>query len=1021
LVVLALPAIATANPPTKFLDAHCHACHDANTKSGGLDLTALKFTPSDADNFAIWVKVHDRIAAGEMPPKNKPRPPAADTTAVTKWLHDELVGAERKTATDGKTRLRRMTRGEYENTIRDLFDLPGLLLQNDLPADGQVHGFDKNADALDLSHVNLAKYLEAADRVLDMAIATRPRAPAPIKQRISLANPHGFVAHVLMNGDGVLLKNKKPDPDFPPAGEHGHIDQGAHERMGSFRNGASVGLFRHEDESFHPYFNEFVAIYPGRYRLTTSLWSFQWDKGAVLPSRGTEAARLSIVQLVGDGRGGGHPSTVIGYYDAPSMAEQTHTVNTWLNPRETIGFNTASLAPAANYYKKKRAMEFTGPAITCDFLDVEGPFHEAWPPLSHRRLFGELPIALFDAKPGVRPPSRQPDRQQLFMGKNKPDPIPGVWTVASAKPLEDADKLLTDFLPRAFRRLVSADVRKQYVARVAERLKAGDCFEVAMRWAYRAALCSPDFLYHVEPAGELDDFALACRLSYFLWHSMPDDKLTKLATANDLRKPEVLRGEVERLLADAKSQRFVEDFLGQWLKLRQIAANDADRKLYPEFSKYLQDSMVAETHAYFRELIDKNLTADRLVKSDFAMLNEKLAVHYGVPGVSGSQIRRVQLPAGSPRGGFLTQASILKITANGTTTSPVPRGAFVLDRLLGRPPAPPPPNVPAVEPDVRGAVTIREQLAKHRDNAACAACHAKIDPPGFALEEFDVIGGQRSRYRSLGAGDPAPRGAIDPFIGIAFKLGPKVDASGQLSDGRKFGGITEFQTLLAADRDALLANLARQFAVYSTGRGVSFADRDEIAAVVGATNKNGGGIRTLIHELVQSPLFKSSKGFTAGERVTYRVTGLFSRDREKDLRAAFEEITDIKLVSVNFDDAEVTLEFLPAKLFPGQKPERVTELVSDKLAQASNHTLRLKPRRTIARDKLTTVEIAAGGLDCKACCLAAYEAVAAVEGVYQATASFKEGKVTALIDATKTTREQLEDALRKKGVAIGKR
>jgi hypothetical protein len=857
---LAFAADAHAAPPAAFFEAHCYSCHDADAKKGGLDLTALKFDPADAENVARWVKVHDRIAAGEMPPKNKPRPPAPDAAAATRALRDDLVTAERKAAArDGKTRLRRLTRGEYENTVRDLFDLPGLPLAIDLPPDGQAHGFDRNADALDLSHVNLAKYLEAADRVLDSAVATRPRPPAPIKQRISLANPHGFVAHVLMNGDGVLLKNKKPDPDFPPAGEQGHIDQGAHERMGSFHNGASVGLFRHEDESFSPYFNEFVAIYPGRYRLTTSLWSFQWDKGKVLPSRGTEAARLSVVQLVGDGRGGGHPSTVLGYYDAPSIDEQRHVVVTWLNPRETIGFNTASLAPAANYARKGRAMAFTGPGITSDYLDVEGPLHDTWPPVGHRRLFGDLPITRFDPKAnlGVRPPPRTPDRQQLFMGKNRPDPVEGLWTVASDNPLSDADRLLADFLPRAFRRPVPDDVRKQYVAKVGERLAAGDCFEVAMRWAYRAALCSPDFLYHVEPAGELDDYALACRLSYFFWNSLPDEKLAALARDGKLRAPGVHRGEVDRMLADPRSRRFVEDFLGQWLKLRLIAANDPDRKLYPEFSKYLQDSMVAESHAYFRELVDRNLTADYLVKSDFAMLNGKLAAHYDLPPVSGSQVRRVPLPPGTPRGAFLTQAAILKVTANGTTTSPVPRGAFVLDRLLGRPPDPPPPNIPAVEPDVRGAVTIREQLDKHRDHAACAACHAKIDPPGFALEEFDVIGGRRTRYRSLGTGDPAPRGNIDPFIGIGFKLGPKVDASGVLPDGRTFGGITEFQTLLAADRDVLLTNLTRQFTVYATGRGVSFADRDDIARLVVATNKYGGGTRTLLYELVQSELFRT--------------------------------------------------------------------------------------------------------------------------------------------------------------------
>jgi hypothetical protein len=858
--LLVPPTFVRAAPPSKFFESHCQSCHDAGTKEGGLDLTALKFEPADPENFARWVKVYDRVAAGEMPPKRKPRPPAGDVAAVTKALHDELVGVERKAAADdGRTRLRRLTRVEYENTVRDLFDLPSLPLQADLPADGQVHGFDKNADALDLSHVTLAKYLEAADRVLDAAIATRPRPPQPIKQRVSLANPHGFVAHVLLNGDGVLLKNKQPDPDFPPAGEHAHLDQGAHERMGVFHNGASVGLFRHEDESLSPYFNEFVAIYPGRYRLTTSLWSFTWDKGKVLPGRGTEAARLSVVQLVGDGRGGGHPSTVLGYYDAPSMDEKKHEVVTWLNPRETIGFNVASLAPVANYYKKKRAMEFTGPGIACDYLDVEGPLHDVWPPAGHRRLFGDLPIKEFVAKehPGVRPPKRSPDRQQLFMGKNKPDPVPGLWTVFTDRPLDDADRLLAEFLPRAFRRAVSAEVRRQYVEVVNKRLQAGDCFELAMRWAYRTALCSPDFLYHIEPAGELDGHALACRLSYFLWNSMPDEKLTALAAAGKLKDRGVLRGEVERLLADPRSNRFVEDFLGQWLKLRQIAANDPDRKLYPEFSKYLEDSMLAESRAYFRELLDKNLTADKLVKSDFAMLNQKLAAHYGIPGVSGSQVRRVPLPPDSPRGGFLTQAAVLKVTANGTTTSPVPRGAFVLDRLLGRPPEPPPPNVPAVEPDVRGATTIREQLAKHRDIAGCAACHAKIDPPGFALEEFDVIGGQRARYRSLGTGDPAPRGTIDPFIGIGFKLGPNVDASGSLPDGQAFAGASEFLALLAADRDLLLTNLARQLAVYATGRGVSFADRDEIATVVAATNANGGGIRTLVHEMVESRLFRT--------------------------------------------------------------------------------------------------------------------------------------------------------------------
>jgi len=844
--------------PKAFLQKHCTECHDAETRKGGLDLTALQTDFGKEDEFHRWVKVYDRVVSGEMPPKKQARPAPADAKAVTDWLKQSLSVADRSRIDgQGRTAVRRLTRSEYENTIRDLFDLPGIVLKEGLPADGMAHGFDTNSDALDISHVNMAKYVEAADLALDLAIATQPKQPTMKLQRINIAKD---VGHILGNGDAVLVTDFKPDTFFPAPGENGsHLDQGAHDRVGAFNRGAAVGIFRHEDESFKPRFQEFTTLYPGKYRVKASFWSFQWDKGQILPSRGTEAARLSIVHLSEDGRGGGHPSTVYGYYAAPSLSPQVHEFELWLNYKDTFGFNTASLAPVANYSRKGRAMAFTGPAIASDWLEVEGPIHDVWPPVSHQRLFGDLPFAEFKAAlyPGIRAPKRTPVRQAVTHALNRPDAVKELWTVASINPRIDADRLLADFLPRAFRRPVEDAVRQGYVAKVEERIKAGDSFEAAMRWTYRAALCSPDFLYHVEPAGRLDDYALACRLSYFLWNSMPDEALTKLAATGKLRDPKVLKSEADRLLKDKKSERFVENFLGQWLKLRQIAANDPDPKLYPEFSPYLQDSMVAETHAYFREMIEKNLPSQYLVKSDFAMINEKLAVHYGIPGVSGPAIRRVALPPDCPRGGFLTQAAVLKITANGTTTSPVPRGAFVMDRILGQPPEPPPATVPAVEPDVRGATTIREQLEKHRSMVACASCHAKIDPPGFALESFDVIGGQRTRYRSIGAGDKAPRGSIDPFIGIGFKLGPAVDPSGTTADGRPFSGIKEFQSLIAADPSRLLRNLAEQFARYSTGREVAFSDRDDVAGLVARTQKQGGGLRALIHELVQSSLFQT--------------------------------------------------------------------------------------------------------------------------------------------------------------------
>jgi hypothetical protein len=863
-LALALGAALRSAEPAAFFDAHCTSCHDTDEHKGNLDLTKLKRDFTDAENFARWVKIHDRIESGEMPPKKKPRPPAEELKAATASLNEALVKADRaRLDAEVRTGVRRLTRAEYENTVRDLFDMPGIALQAGLPADGSAHGFDKNSDALDISHVNLAKYVEAADIALDMAIATRPTAPASSLVRLSLARNYGTDL-MLMQGDAMLLRDKKPDPVFPPAGEYAHLNMGAHEQLGIFDRMSSVGVFRHEDESWNAYFQHFATLYPGRYRVRASFWSFQWDKGKVLPSRGTEAARLSVVQFTENGRGGQHPSYVLGYYDAPSMESKVHEMDVWLNMKETLGFNVASLAPVVLYRvgtwgQKDRTMGFTGPCIANDWVEIEGPFNDVWPPRSHKLLFGELPITEFkkDEHKDARPPVRRPLRQEIIGAKNRPEPVSGIWTVEAKEPLADADRLLATFLPKAFRRPVDADVRKQYVAKVEERLKAGDCFESAMRWAYRAAMCSPDFLYHIEPAGRLDDFALASRLSYFLWNSEPDDALIALATSGKLRDAKVLREQVERLLKDAKSQRFIEDFLGQWLKLRAIAANDPDKKLYPEFSPYLQDSMVGETRAYFRELVERNLDAGYLVQSDFAMLNEKLAVHYGIAGVSGPAIRRVALPKDCPRGGFLTQAAILKVTANGTTTSPVVRGAFVMDRLLGKSPEPPPANVPAVEPDVQGATTIREQLDKHRSDATCASCHVKMDPPGFALESFDVIGGQRDRYRSIGEGDPAPRGSIDPRIGISFKLGPKVDASGQLPDERKFTGIADFKTLLAAEKHQLLHNLAKQLTVYATGRDVAFSDRAALNDIDARTEKQGGGIRTLLHEIAMSSLFQT--------------------------------------------------------------------------------------------------------------------------------------------------------------------
>ena len=373
---------------------------------------------------------------------------------------------------------------------------------------------------------------------------------------------------------------------------------------------------------------------------------------------------------------------------------------------------------------------------------------------------------------------------------------------------------------------------------------------------YRAVLTSPAFLLLEEKPGPLDAWALASRLSYFLWNSPPDQELRAVAASGKLLEPEELRRQTERMLNDPRSQRFVNHFLDYWLDLRNITLTEPDVNLYPEYSSLYTESMLEETQAYFAEMLKQNLSAGYIVDSDFLTINQRMARLYDIPDVQGFHTRRVSIPDDHVRGGLLTQASLLKITANGTTTSPVVRGTFVLSRLLGDPPPPPPDEVPAVEPDISGATTIRAQLAQHRSIKSCAACHAKIDPPGFALESFDVMGTWRSKYRATLKDREK---GIDLRINgkpVLYKWGLPVDSRGELTDGSRFNDVNEFRELLLAHEDQIARNLLEQFIIYGTGTPVRFADRPAVDAMLERLKKDKHGIRSMIHEVVQSELFR---------------------------------------------------------------------------------------------------------------------------------------------------------------------
>jgi hypothetical protein len=417
------------------------------------------------------------------------------------------------------------------------------------------------------------------------------------------------------------------------------------------------------------------------------------------------------------------------------------------------------------------------------------------------------------------------------------------FRVDPKSPREDLVRLLTNFARRAFRRPVTAEEIAGYTGMAQAALDEEQDFVSALRVGYRAMLCSPRFLYFTETPGKLDDHAIATRLSYLLTGSTPDERLKQLADADVLDAPDTIREQVERLLSGSGGRRFVQDLAAEWLDLDQIDFTEPDRKLYPDFDAIVQQSMLDETHTYLETMLRENLNVTHLIASDFTFLNSRLARFYGIAGVEGDELRRFALQPLHHRGGVLTQGAILKVTANGSNTSPVVRGVWVSERLLGEPIPPPPGNVPAIEPDIRGAKTIREMLAKHRSQDSCASCHVKIDPPGFALENYDPAGQWRDRYVQLIAG--------------RRDSGTKVDASYEMRDGRKFRDIDEFRSLVVADPRTLACNVAEKLVVFGTGGPISFADRQAVDDIVDQAAKDHYGFRSIVHAVATSSVFLS--------------------------------------------------------------------------------------------------------------------------------------------------------------------
>jgi hypothetical protein len=397
---------------------------------------------------------------------------------------------------------------------------------------------------------------------------------------------------------------------------------------------------------------------------------------------------------------------------------------------------------------------------------------------------------------------------------------------------------LQAFADRAYRRPITHAEMYRLMRFVEQALNGGDSADVGLKLAMKAVLVSPHFLFRIEPHPDrrLDDFELATRLSYFLWSSMPDDELFRLAAAGQLHEPRTLVRQVRRMLRDPRARALAENFGGQWLHTRALSESAPDPALFPHFDNDLRRAMQEETERFLDYMIREDRSVLELLSADYTFVNERLARHYGIPGVRGRHFQRVSL-AGTPRAGVLTHASVLTVTSGPTRTSPVRRGKWVLENLLGSPVPPPPPGVDDLKVPAGRALTLRQRLEQHRSRAECASCHARMDPLGCGLENFDAIGAWRDRD------GPTP-----------------IDPSGTLPDGRRFRGVAELRALLAEQPERFTRCLTEKLLVYALGRGLTPADRPAVNRIVRHAGRNGYRVWSLVIALVRSEPFQKRGG-----------------------------------------------------------------------------------------------------------------------------------------------------------------
>jgi hypothetical protein len=744
----------------------------ADKKRGEVRLDLFRDEEALAKGLPTIEKALGVLRQGAMPPRGRPRPGDAELKPVLAWL-EAFVERQDRELSAGPGRVV-IRRLNRAEYNNSVRDLLGVDFRpaDDFPPDVPGHGFDTVGGTLTVSPALVEKYLSAAEKVARTAVF----GAEPMRPERTAHQPY-FTADAFSKNRGVKFDYDETGMSLPSAL---HVVQ----RFPAEGEYTFRGILR----GVRP---------PGSNPVELGFW---------IDGKLVHQAKVPVPTRIEAGRG---PGELNGRW--AEFRTRVQAGEHWLSV--TVLRMYEGLPPA--YKGPKPADTTAGISRATDaffpmYLDVVGPYHQA----------------------------RGPSKESL-------DKVFAAVPVKGPRDASSARKILARLARRAFRRPVAEKDVEELVRLVAAVQKDGDSFEEGLCLAIQRLLISPHFVFRVEkgpPAGQGEDrygisqHELATRLSYFLWSSMPDEELLRRADLGKLREPGVLEAQVRRMLKDARSRALVENFGGQWLQTRALEAHTPDRTRFPEFTDYTRMSMKQETELFFEHILRADRPILDFLDANYTFLNRRLAEYYQVPGVKGHEFRKVDL-TGTPRGGVLAQASVLTVSSYANRTSPVLRGKWILDNLLNAPPPPPPADVPSLDERPLGeSVSLRVQLEKHRANPACASCHARMDPLGFALENFDAIGRWREKDGKL-----------------------PIDTSGALPDGRSFKGYKDLRAILKADPGAFTECLAEKMLIYALGRGLGRGDRKTVKGISERVARDGYRFSSLVLEIVRSAPFQMSK------------------------------------------------------------------------------------------------------------------------------------------------------------------